>query len=184
MRHRQRPRIRCGLLDACAGFARLRLRLQHCHGQHPPIAANLQDVVRAPRLALSVAPDAPCREFFSDLRWTPPGRRQGWIHQPQARFVLVQRMVRHAQQSTAAVKRRSNYSRRMIIKRRKPIRPFTDAVRGAQGETVYADSRDVWDFLTRILASPSRTADIERSLTIGVQGPSRLTAAVLTDKQP
>lgn len=29
------------------------------------------------------------------------------------------------------------------------------------------------------VSGPSRTADIERSLTIGVQGPSRLTAAVL-----
>ena len=72
----------------------------------------------------------------------------------------------------------------MIIKRRKPIRPFTGTVRGAQGETVYADSRDVRDSLTRILAALPRTADIERSLTIGVQGPSRLTAAILTDKQP
>ena len=72
----------------------------------------------------------------------------------------------------------------MIIKRCKPIRPLTDAVRGAQGQTVYSDSRDVWDFLTRILAAPPHTADIERSLTIGVQGPSRLTAAILTDKQP
>ena len=82
------------------------------------------------------------------------------------------------------MKRRSNYSRRMIIKRRKPIRPFTDAVRCAQTEPVYADSRDVWDFVTRILAAQPRTADIEHSLTIGVQGPSRLTAAIMTSEHP
>ena len=78
------------------------------------------------------------------------------------------------------MKRRSNYPRHMITKRRKSIRPSTDALRSAQGETVYSDSQDVLDFLTRFVTGPSRTADIARSLTIGVQGPSRLTAAILT----
>ena len=34
------------------------------------------------------------------------------------------------------------------------------------------------------VTGPSRTADIERSLTIGVQGPSRLTAAIVREGSP
>ena len=60
-------------------------------------------------------------------------------------------------------------------------------------EDIVATLADAFGWLARqpraaayatFVTGPSRTADIERSLTIGVQGPSRLTAAIVLDNSP